>query len=404
MSVSRGATIDAPMASGGKGADRGALVLLGLGHLFDDISQGALPAMLPFFIAAHNLTYSAAAGLVLAVTVSSSVLQPFLGQYSDRHSAPWLVPVGLFFAGAGVALATVMPTYLLMALAVGLSGIGVAAFHPEAARFANYAAGARRATGMSIFTLGGNLGFAVGPLLATPLVLLLGLPGGLLIAVPSTVMALVLTRRLSRLSARPQADPGRPAALRVNRPDAWGPFALLTGAVIGRSVLFQGLNTFLPLYWRDVLQQPVAAGGLALTILFTFGAVGTFLGGLLADRYGKRRVVIASMIALTALLGFFVSLRDATLSTLLLAPLGVVMFTPMSVFVVLAQEYLPNRIGTASGVTQGLAVSIGGLSAPLLGTVADAHGVHAAFNLLVFLPLFLVAFALPLPGDKRDPA
>jgi len=403
MTVSSQPTVDAPRAYGRKEKemDRRALVYLGMSHLFDDISQGALPAMLPFFIIAHNLSYSAAAGLVFAVTVSSSVLQPLLGQFSDRRSSPWLVPAGLFVAGAGVALATIMPNYLLITLAVGLSGIGVAAFHPEAARLANYASGARRATGMSIFSLGGNLGFAVGPLLATPLMLAFGLPGGLFIAVPSTVMAIVLARQLRVFGAHPRTAAGKVAPSRPHRADAWGPFALLTGAVIGRSIIFQGLITFMPLYWRDVLQQPIANGGLALTILFAFGAAGTFSGGLLADRFGKRLVVLTSMVALSALLAVFVSLQDAALATALLVPIGLTMFAPMSVMVVMAQEYLPNRIGTASGVTQGLAVSVGGLAAPLLGAVGDAHGIQAVLTLLVFVPLVVVAFTAILPKERR---
>src|SRR5512133_2680814 len=146
----------AAKSSGPRQMDRASLALLCLGHLFDDVNQGALPAMLPFFIVAHNMSYSAAAGLMFALTVSSSILQPLLGEFSDRHSAPWLVPLGLFCAGVGIAASSVMPDYLLIALCIGVPGVGVAAFHPEAARFANYASGTRRATGMSIFSLGGK--------------------------------------------------------------------------------------------------------------------------------------------------------------------------------------------------------------------------------------------------------
>jgi FSR family fosmidomycin resistance protein-like MFS transporter len=163
--------------------DRPGLALLSVSHLAADINQGAIPVMLPYFIAAYGLSYSAAAGLMLAVTVSSSILQPILGQISDRHSTPWLVPVGLLVAGGGLALSTIMPVYLLIAVAIGFSGIGIAAFHPEAARFVNIVAGGRKATAMSVFSLGGNLGFAVGPLLGTALMLAFGLQGGLFLIV-----------------------------------------------------------------------------------------------------------------------------------------------------------------------------------------------------------------------------
>lgn len=404
MTLSRDASAELPKPQAPKPMDRAALALLCLGHLFDDISQGALPAMLPFFIAAHNLSYSAAAGLVLAMTVSSSVLQPLVGQFSDRHSAPWLVPLGLFLSGGGLALATVMPDYLLISLAIGLSGIGVAAFHPEAARFANYASGPQRATGMSVFSLGGNIGFAVGPLLAIPLMLAFGLQGGLFLVVPAAAMAIVLAWQLPRFVSHRQASARRAATSGAARADAWGPFARLAGAVISRSVLFYGLNTFIPLYWHDVLQQPVAAGGMALTTLFVSGATGTLLGGWLADRYGRRRVVLVSMAVLTALLVAFVSIQDAALAGVLLVPIGLALFASNSVMVVMGQEYLPNRVGTASGVTLGLAVSVGGLLAPLLGQVADSHGIASVLTLLVFVPLVGIAFTATLPKEQRAPA
>ncbi len=389
--------MDGPNPPGSQPMDRVALVLLGLGHMFDDINQGAVPAMLPLFVAEHNLSYSAAAGLVLAVTVSSSVLQPLLGRFSDRHSAPWLVPLGLLLAGGGVASSTLMPTYLLIALAVGLSGLGVAAFHPEAARFANRAAGARRATGMSMFSLGGNLGFAVGPLITTPLLLAFGLRGGLFLAVPAAAMALVLAWQIPRFVGRPQVGARKAAAAYLARADAWGPFLRLTGAVVSRSIVFFGLNTFIPLYWTDGLNQPMAAGGFALTILFTAGAAGTLLGGWLGDRHGHRLVVLMAMGTLSAALVAFVSFHDVATATLLLVPLGLALNAPSSVMVVMGQEYLPNRIGTASGVTLGFSVSVGGVVAPLLGRIADSYGIQAVLTILIFVPLLAMVFTASLP-------
>ena len=297
-----------------------------------------------------------------------------------------------------MALAAVMPSYALIALAIGLSGIGIAAFHPEASRFANYASGPQRATGMSIFALGGNLGFAVGPMMATPLLLVFGLRGGVLLVVPSAVMALILARQIPRFLSRRKASSGKAALRRTARADAWGPFIRLTGAVISRSIVFYGLNTFVPLYWRDVLHQPASAGGIALTILFTFGALGTLLGGWSADRFGRRRVILVAMGVLSVALVAFASIHDVAILTVLLVPLGMALNAPASVMVVMGQEYLPNRIGTASGVTMGLAVSVGGFAAPILGGIADAQGIPAVLNLLVFLPLVTLAFAATLPG------
>src|SRR6266536_4295654 len=148
---------------------RRAIALLAVAHLFDDVNQGVVPALIPFFVTEKGFTIAAAAGLVLAANAASSVLQPLFGQIADKKSAPWLVPGGLLLAGTGVALSGLAPSYVLALSAAAASGIGVAAFHPEAARQVHAASGARRATAMSLFAVGGSLGFAAGPALATPL-------------------------------------------------------------------------------------------------------------------------------------------------------------------------------------------------------------------------------------------
>lgn len=398
MSRSAATTVEQARPSERRQMDRGSLALLGLGHLFDDINQGALPAMLPFFIMAHNLSYTAAAGLMLALTVSSSILQPLLGEFSDRHSAPWLVPAGLLVAGTGIALSGLMPDYFLIALCIGTAGVGVAAFHPEAARFANYASGEQRATGMSIFSLGGNLGFALGPLLGSLVMATLGLGSSWVLAIPPAIMALAIAVQLPRFHRHRAASAREASTSRVVRKDRWGPFLRLTGAIVSRSILFYGLNTFVPLYWRDDFRESAAAGGIALSIMFTCGAIGTLAGGWLADRYGRLRVVLTSLIVLAVSIFIFTRISDPVLATVFLVPVGLALNAPSSVMVVMGQEYLPNRIGTASGVTLGLAVSVGGLLAPLLGGIADSYGIHTALTLLVAVPLVAFAFTATLPA------
>ncbi len=143
-----------------------------------------MPALLPFLISLDHLNYASASTLILAATISSSVIQPWFGHVSDRRSLPWLMPLGPLVAGIGVGLAGIAGSYPLTFAAVVLSGIGVASFHPEGSRFANYVSGARRSSGMSLFSVGGNVGFALGPALVTPLVLAFGLSGTLLVIVP----------------------------------------------------------------------------------------------------------------------------------------------------------------------------------------------------------------------------
>src|SRR6266581_4730217 len=182
------------------GIDKRAMTALAAGHLGTDFANGSLPALLPFFVDRFSLTYTLAATLMLASAASSSLIQPVFGLWSDRRGAIWLLPAGVAIAGVGIALAADAPSYWLVLLLVVISGVGVAAYHPEGSKFAAYASGRRRASGMSAFSIGGNLGFALGPIVATPLVLWLGLRGGLLLALPPLAIAaalLVLTPFLS---------------------------------------------------------------------------------------------------------------------------------------------------------------------------------------------------------------
>lgn len=169
------------------------------GHLCTDLNQGAVPALLPFLISEHGLSFSAAAGLVFAANATSSIAQPLFGHFSDRLSKPWLMPIGVFLAGLGVAMVGVANNYWLIFLAVSISGIGIAAFHPEAVRFANAVAGDKKATGISIFSVGGNAGFAVGPLLTAVLVMAWGLKGTLFLIIPVSIMAVALLSQIKSL-------------------------------------------------------------------------------------------------------------------------------------------------------------------------------------------------------------
>lgn len=378
--------------------NRRLLGILMLGHLMTDLNQGILPALLPFFVAERGLTYAAAGGLILAANVSSSVVQPVFGYLADRRPSPWLIPAGVAAAGVGMALSGLAPSYPLIAAAVAFSGLGIAAFHPEGSRAANYVSGSRRATGMSIFSTGGNLGVATGPLLITPLVLTFGLRSSLVMVVPMLSVAAFLLTQTPQLGAlRPAPGVGGAEA---ETPDRWRPFARLGLVVISRSVIYIGLSAFVPLFWAKVLGRSKADGAAALALLLGTGVVATIVGGRLADRHGRRIVVLCSLGLLAPLLFALSTAHDARFATALLVPIGFTLYLPFSVLVVMGQEYLPNRVGTASGLTLGLGVTAGGIAAPMLGRLADHHGIAAPLLLVSALPLLAVAAALTLPDDR----
>ncbi len=382
----------------GAGVDRRAMATLSAGHLFTDIAQGSIPALLPFLIVRDHLSYAAVSTLVLAATISSSVIQPLFGHVSDRVSLPWLMPLGPALGGLGVALAGLAPTYALTFAAVVVSGIGVAAFHPEGSRFANYVSGARRASGMSLFSVGGNVGFALGPVLVTPLVIAFGLHGTSFVLIPTCLMALVLCHELPRLKTfRTDVSKGR--VEKGDHHEAWGPFAILGGVIALRSFVYFGLVTFIPLYYVGELHASKALGNAALSAMLLGGAAGTLIGGRLADRFGRRSVLVGSMLTLPPLIvGFLLS--GPGLAVVFAALAGAATIATFAVTIVMGQEYLPGRLGVAAGVTIGLSIGLGGVGAPLLGVLADAHGLKAVFELIAVLPLAALAltFALPRHG------
>ena len=378
--------------------------LLSLAHLTTDINQGAVPALLPFLISAHHLSYTAAAGIVFATNVASTIVQPLFGHLADRISKPWLMVAGVVLAGLGLGLTGIAPGYRVLIIVAMISGIGVAAFHPEGARAVFGLAGEKQATAMSWFGIGGTMGFAVGPLITTAALLHWGLKGTLVLIAPACVVSVILATQLSRFSTPPKsvksdsADP-EPAA----QPDAWGSFARLTVPVIGRSILFYGLNTFIPLYWIIVLHQSKAAGGVALTIMAASSVIGNLVGGRLSDQLGHKKVILAGFSILIPLLPVLIWVDQAFLATLLLVPIGFGMSATYSPMIVLGQKYLPNHVGLSAGVTIGIAVAIGGVAAPVLGNIADHHGIWWALATLAALPVVSILGALTLshPGSRE---
>jgi FSR family fosmidomycin resistance protein-like MFS transporter len=388
------------------GVDRRAMATLSATHMLTDVAQGSVPALLPFLITRDHLSYAAASALVLAATISSSVIQPLFGHVSDRRSLPWLMPLGPGLGGLGIALAGLAPSYGLTFAAIVLSGIGVAAFHPEGSRFANYVSGARRASGMSLFSVGGNVGFALGPVLITPLVLAFGLSGTAFVLIPTWLMAIVMVRELPRLTGFRPATLA-PAGTADQHEDQWAPFTLLAGVIALRSFVYFGLVTFIPLYFVHVLHSSKALGNAALAAMLIGGAGGTLLGGPLADRFGRRTVLTGSMLLLPPLVLAFIA-SPPPLAIAFAALAGAATIATFAVTIVMGQELLPGRLGVSAGVTIGLSIGLGGVGAPLLGLLADADGLKAVFVAIALLPLgalvLIAALRGPGPASRRVPA
>lgn len=368
-------------------------------HAVDDFYQGLVPAMIPFFILERQYSYVAASGLAMAATLGSSLPQPLLGVLADRRTTAWTAPAGLALAGTGAGLAGVLPGYPAVWALLLASGLGVALFHPAAGRDARRDAG-ESTTAMSIFAAGGSIGFFLAPALATPLLVRYGVAASVVFIAPALVMAALLWRHQRRRLAVTRSGPAR-----VGR-DRWGPFALLTGVGIVRSIGSFGMNTFVAVYWIKHLQASAGLGGAALAAFLVGGVLGTLLGGRIGDRFGLVRAAQwGGLLAVPA----FVAVRvcpDPWLALPLVTLAGVATNIPFAVLVKLGQDYLPSRPGTATGVTLGLAVSAGGLLVPVLGAIADAYGPEAVLTTLCVVPALAVALSwfLPEPTGEAQPA
>jgi FSR family fosmidomycin resistance protein-like MFS transporter len=379
-----------------QGIERRSMVALSAGHLAVDFASGSVPALIPFLTDKFHLNYALAAVLLLAATISSSLVQPLFGLWSDRSGALWLIPGGTALAAVGVGGAAVSPVYPLVVVLVFAGGLGVAAFHPEGAKFAAYASGAKRASGMSYFNIGGNLGYALGAFVTGLLVVRVGLVGGLLAMVPVLVGAVALFRVLPRLS---RLVPAERAHELTRREDQRRAMALLGSVIALRSVTWFALLAFVPL-WVAGHGHSKATGNHVLFLMLFAGAIGTLLLGPVADAIGLRRTLVLTQLAIAPLVLVFVYV-GGPLGVAALMAVGVCVVGTFGVTMVLSQLYLPRHVGMASGLSVGLAMGIGGIAAVAVGAVADAVDLRTALTISALAPAFGVLLCLKLPAPVR---
>jgi MFS transporter, FSR family, fosmidomycin resistance protein len=295
-------------------------------------------------------------------------------------------------AGLATGLTSVAPSYALVVALAFVAGIGIAAYHPEGAKLAAYASGLRRASGMSLFNIGGNTGYALGPIVVTPLVLWLGLHGGLLAMLPVLVVAVVVLRSLPSLRRLipDHADRKAPAG-----EDDVRAMTVLAGVIVLRSVAWFGLLTFVPL-WVVANGGTEGEGNRELSLMLIAGAVGTLVLGPVADRIGLRRTLLATQAALPPLIVVFVAV-GGVVGTLALMLIGLCVVGTFGITMVLSQLYLPRHVGMASGLSVGLAMGLGGVAAVVLGALADAIDLQTALYVGAAAPAVGCVLCLILP-------
>jgi FSR family fosmidomycin resistance protein-like MFS transporter len=377
------------------------IALLSIGHFVVDLNQGSLPALLPFLKSVHQLSYAAVATIVLAGNVASSIVQPLFGYFADQTARRWMLPASVLLTGVGFALLGMAPGYAALLALVVAMGLGVAAYHPEAYKTATSVAGERKATALSWFSLGGNVGIALGPPVITALVTVVGLTGSLGLLVPTLIASLLLLAVLPAFSQSVAPRAAAAAAARgVNMPRA---MALLILVVTIRSWTTLGFTTFVPFYYIDTLGADPRLVGPLLFVFLGAGAVGTVIAGPFADRWGPRAFM--QWVLLAALpFGALFLLARGVLAFVMLGIFGALLTSSFTVSVVLGQAYLPRNAGMASGLIVGFAIGAGGLGVTALGWIADRYGLPVALWISAVTPLLAVAATRLLPAPRVQEA
>lgn len=368
------------------------ILLLSLSHICIDLTGAAIPAMMPLFKDALNLSYTAVGAVIMVSALASSIIQPCFGYLSDIVPMKWVLPVSFFFTFAGFAFSGLATSYLALMILVCVSGIGVASYHPEGMKVMHFFSGSRRVAGMSFFQVGGNLGLALGPLFISYAMQFAGLSGTLfflLAGFPMLVALILFNKELSspiQQEGRAFQEKGKSTVHHsTERRDRWPSMWLLVSAVSLRSWAHMGLISYVPFYFIQVLNGDAVAAGKLVFVFLMGGVVGTLIGAVLADKVGHKYYFLLSMVFSVPLL--FIFLKVTVFWTpLILFLIGLTLISSFSVTIVMGQRLLPDRLGMASGIMTGLVIGMGGIGAGLLGFVADGWGISTVLKLIAYMP------------------
>lgn len=376
--------------------------VLSLGHLCSDINQSILSAVLPFLIATYHYDYTTAAMLVTVSNVFGSFVQPFIGMLSDKKNKPLYMTLGVLLASGGMAVTGFISNFFGLCIAVIISGVGVAMFHPQAAKLVNSVSSKNaKGKGMSIFSFGGKIGFTLGPIYTAFLMNLFGMKGTILFLIPSIVFVIVCFFFNKDFENLDVLEVEKKEEVKSEQKDDWVGFIKLCGVVFSRSILSNGLSTFLTLYFIQQFSKSNSFASLILSVFYGMGSIATLLGGGIADRFGYRKMIRLSFCIFLPAIFIFTSTSHYVIALIMLVFMSCGESLSYSPMVVLGQKYLPNHTGFASGITLGLAVSIGAILCPVLGYVSDSYGLNYAFIIMTIVCVIALVCSMLLPNVEE---
>ncbi|HEX4758870.1 MAG TPA: MFS transporter [Terracidiphilus sp.] len=381
------------------------LVAVSVCHLLNDMVQSLLPSIYPILKSSFHLNFGQIGLLSLTYQVVASLLQPFIGLFTDRRPMPYALAVGMCFTLTGIVMLAMAPTFHLLMLAAAVVGTGSAIFHPESSRIARIASGGQHGFAQSFFQVGGNTGSAIGPLLAAFIVLPQGQPGVAWFSIAAAAGVIILyfvgrwrSHHLSRatpshLHVEHRSTLPRSTVLRA--------IAVLAALVFSKYFYLASLSSYYTFYLISRFHVSVRSSQLHLFVFLGAVAAGTFLGGPIGDRIGPKYVIWGSILGV---LPFTLMLPHASLfwTGILSAVIGFVIASAFSAILVYAQELVPGRVGLVSGIFFGLAFGMGGIGAAVLGHIADLTSIVFVYRLCAWLPAIGLLTGLLPNLDRRE--
>jgi len=373
-----------------------------LAHLINDLIQAVLPSIYPMLKANYGLTFTQVGLITLTFQLTASLLQPWVGYHTDRHPKPWLLPAGTVCTLIGILMMSVVGSFPMILLAAGLIGIGSSTFHPEASRVARLASGGRFGLAQSTFQVGGNAGSAFGPLLAAAIIIPYG-QGNVAWFGLFALFALFVLYRISRWYANHlnlfKLKQGQAATHGLSKGRVISALAVLGLLVFSKYFYMASLTSYFTFYLIEKFDLSVASSQLHLFLFLGAVAAGTFFGGPIGDRIGRKAVIWFSILGV-APFTLLLPHVDLFWTSVLSVVIGFILASAFSAIVVYAQELVPGNVGMIAGVFFGLMFGFGGIGAALLGHLADIRGIEYVYFLCSFLPLFGV-LAIFLPRTKK---
>ena len=371
-------------------------------HLLNDMIQAMLPAIFPMLKSSFALDFGQIGILALVYQITASLLQPWVGIYTDKHPQPWLLPSGMVMTAVGIALLATANSYHMLLVAAAVIGIGSATFHPEASRIARLGSGGKFGTAQSTFQVGGNSGSAIGPLLTAAIIIPHGQGAVAWFLVVAIVAILVLTRlsnwgRDHGAAKAKSLSQGQGAGL--DRAGVIRAVAVICILMFAKFVYIASFTNYFTFYLIERFHLSVQHSQMFLFMFLAAVAAGTFAGGPVGDRIGRKAVIWISFLGVAP---FALALPYANLfwTAVLAIAIGLVMSSAFAALVVYAQEAVPGRVGMVSGLMFGLMFGIGGIGAAGLGELADKHGIVWVYGVISFLPLLGLATAF-LPNARK---